>query len=548
MIPDMIAYLLKLSFSLAVVFLFYRLVLQHLTFYTWNRWYLLIFTTLSFIIPLVDVSDLWQGNLQAPLPVVTHYIPPVEAIASANLAQPAAASPGFDPWDLLLGVILSGIGVLLVKLAAQFLSFIRIRQQARLISDQGIKIYQVDANILPFSFGRSVFLNQALHRQQDLTEIIRHELVHVQQGHTVDVVWMELICLLNWFNPFAWLLRRQLRQNLEYLADSQVLESGIDKKHYQYLLLQVTDGIAFRLAQPFNFSSLKNRIVMMNKMPSSRPQLARFLFLLPLVAIMLLAFRSVEKPARLNKPEAANPDYFGINVQEAVVQKENKAAPKQNKVAQKQSKVAQKQSKAAQKQNKVAQKQNQIHRQENQALTQINQTQQIRKRGPAISSLQDTTKATPFSGFVPMAKRPAKVTMPEDYQNFMQRNPQVKGLQWQQDNHTQMVIIHLKSGKQEIFDLKDKASLAALEQQYGKLPAPPPPPPAPPVPQRVLPALPAPKRVPPPPPVPPVGEKLPADGQKPAPPAAPAIPEKPAPPSLGCGGRGKQTNYFTYLG
>ncbi|MDB5263496.1 MAG: hypothetical protein JWQ14_2779 [Adhaeribacter sp.] len=190
--------------------------------------------------------------------------------------------------------LLSGIIILFIRLGVQVISFLRLRRASRLISDQPVKIYQVDAAIVPFSFGRSVFLNRHLHQEKDLPEIIRHELVHVQQGHTADIVWMELICILNWYNPFVWLLRGQLRQNLEFIADRQVLQTGTDKKHYQYLLLQVTGTPAFRLANQFNFSTLKKRMVMMNKIPSARPALAKFLFLLPVVALLLLSFRSVQ--------------------------------------------------------------------------------------------------------------------------------------------------------------------------------------------------------------------------------------------------------------
>lgn len=477
--PILLAYLLKLSLSLAVVFLFYRLVLQHLTFYTWNRWYLLGFTTLSFLIPLVDISTWWAGNRAASLPAMTQYIPQVEAFGEADLAQ---TGPAFSAWDGLLLVLLLGIGGLLLRTGVQVFSFLRIRQRAQLLSGLEVRIYQVDADILPFSFGRSVFLNRTLHREQDLPEIIRHELVHVQQGHTADIIWMELVCILNWYNPFAWLLRRQVRENLEFIADRQVLQTGIDKKHYQYLLLQVTGGPAFHLSNQFNFSPLKKRIMMMNKMPSTRSQLAWFLFLLPLVSVLLLAFRGTDiqaVPKEQQRPAQTQP----------LLNAYDDPLPGRGMEA-----------------GKIGEAKNQIRQQGSQEKT-------------AKTSNQATSSQEP---------------KPDEFKLFMQRNPQVKGLQWNQEDQ---VIIRLKSGKQETFDLQDKASMAALEQKYGKLPPPPPPPPVPLVPGKV----------PPPPPLPPVDGKQPADGNLPPPPPAPAKPEKPAPPSFGSKGKNMTTNYFTWL-
>lgn len=475
--PILLAYLLKLSLSLAVVFLFYRLVLQHLTFYTWNRWYLLGFTTLSFLIPLVDVTTWWAGNRAASLPAMTQYIPQVEAFGEADLAQ---TGPAFSAWDGLLLVLLLGIGGLLLRTGVQVFSFLRIRQRAQLLSGLEVRIYQVDADILPFSFGRSVFLNRTLHREQDLPEIIRHELVHVQQGHTADIIWMELVCILNWYNPFAWLLRRQVRENLEFIADRQVLQTGIDKKHYQYLLLQVTGGPAFHLSNQFNFSPLKKRIMMMNKMPSTRSQLAWFLFLLPLVSVLLLAFRGADQRAGVNGGNTASQTQLLLNPQ-------GDSLPDQTGGA---------------------------------------------KMADELRIPQEGSKGKPKAPV--KAAAGAQNPKPDEFKLFMQRNPQVKGLQWNQEDQ---VIIRLKSGKQETFDLQDKASMAALEQKYGKLPPPPPPPPVPPVPGKV----------PPPPPLPPVDGKQPPDGNLPPPPPAPAKPEKPAPPSFGSKGKNMTTNYFTWL-
>src|SRR5690606_28434163 len=116
-------------------------------------------------------------------------------------------------------------------------SFRKMRKKAGFVSNNGVSLYQVEEDIIPFSFGNSIFINRNLHTEAELQEIIRHEFVHVKQRHSVDIIWGELVCLLNWYNPFAWLSKGAIRQNLEFIADDKVIETGVCKKEYQYLLL-----------------------------------------------------------------------------------------------------------------------------------------------------------------------------------------------------------------------------------------------------------------------------------------------------------------------
>jgi TonB-dependent SusC/RagA subfamily outer membrane receptor len=101
----------------------------------------------------------------------------------------------------------------------------------------------------------------------------------------------ELLCIISWYNPFSWLIRYSIRQNLEFIADQQVLASGLDRKNYQYHLLKVVGEPLYRLTNNFNFSSLKKRILMMNKSRSTRLHLLKFLFIVPLLGVLLVAFR-----------------------------------------------------------------------------------------------------------------------------------------------------------------------------------------------------------------------------------------------------------------
>ncbi len=280
--PTLFLYLVKLSIGLAAVYLFYQLVLRRLTFYRYNRWYLLAYPLVCFIIPFIDVAPLLQ---QSPKATVLQWVPVLHQTVSITEAG------SFNGWQLAIWILLAGSLIMLGRLAMQYFSLLQIKKQAAPLHTDGITVYQVNKNIIPFSFANGIYVNTHNHSPEELQEIIRHEYVHVKERHSLDILLGELLCIINWFNPFVWLLRHAIRQNLEFVADNSVVESGIDKKAYQYLLLKVVGEPQFRIANQFNFSSLKKRITMMNKIKSTKVHLLKFLIALPLVAVLLLAFR-----------------------------------------------------------------------------------------------------------------------------------------------------------------------------------------------------------------------------------------------------------------
>jgi len=251
----MMLYFLKLSVSLAVLWVFYQLVLRRLTFYNLNRWYLLGYSVLCFFIPLIDVGPaLGSGDEIGVIRMI-----PVVAVAAS------VSRPGWGIREVAAIALAAGVLVLLVRLLVRWLSLVRLSRRSRLLAEDGrIRIYRVEGAVRPFSFGRAVYLNPELHTESELADIVLHEYVHIRQKHSVDILFAELLSVIGWYNPFVWLIRHSIRQNLEFIADRQVLGSGVDRKAYQYHLLNVVGRPAYRIANSFNFSSLKKRIVMMN--------------------------------------------------------------------------------------------------------------------------------------------------------------------------------------------------------------------------------------------------------------------------------------------
>jgi TonB-dependent SusC/RagA subfamily outer membrane receptor len=298
--PVFFEYLLKFSISLGAVYLFYILVLQRLTFYNWNRRYLLFYLLLCFFIPFTNLSGLLSKS-QLDNNKLINSIPVFNFSGStATVAQAANDhSSSLYYWQWGLVILLIGSFLLLLRLAVQYFSFLKMRNAAELLNNEEVKLYRVKDKIIPFSFNNSIFINHEIENTEELKEIIRHEFVHVKQKHTIDILFAELLCIINWYNPFVWLMRKAIRQNLEFIADNNVLQSGFDRKQYQYLLLKIIGVSQFSITQQFNFSSLKKRIAMMNKLKSAKVHLIKFLFALPLTAILLLAFR--DKINRLEK-------------------------------------------------------------------------------------------------------------------------------------------------------------------------------------------------------------------------------------------------------
>lgn len=280
--PDSILYLLKANLAIILFYLGYRLLLRKLTFYTLNRFYLLFALLFSFIYPLANIGKLFEKPVQELPGEVVYIIPDWEQV-------PAGA---FNGWPLLIGLIAAGAVWFAVRLLIRLLSLRPIHRQSYAATWHWFNYRQVVAPIRPFSFWRNIYVNVQSHAEGELTEIFRHEQVHVSELHTLDVLLAELCSVLCWFNPGMWLLRHAIRENLEFITDRDVLRSGVDKKVYQYSLLGVGRHLDDypAIAQGFSFKNLKRRIMMMNKKNSSRLQLGRYLLVVPVISVFVLLF------------------------------------------------------------------------------------------------------------------------------------------------------------------------------------------------------------------------------------------------------------------
>ncbi|MBL7728932.1 MAG: M56 family metallopeptidase [Dinghuibacter sp.] len=304
-------YLFKLSLAFALVWLFYHLVLRKTTFYRWNRIYLLAGSGLCFLLSAINIRPALEQNLPGANHVF-ELVPPIQQYTHP-VHTPAGYGEHIQLWYFLVFVLLSGVFFLLIRLVIRIASLVHVRKRARLVYHDQVSVYHIGENIAPFSYGRSVYLNLDAHSESELRQIILHEFVHIRQKHTLDVLYAELLCILNWYNPFVWLTRKSIRENLEFIADDQVLQAGIKKTEYQFALLRVMGNNQFAFTNNFNFAALKRRIKMMNKKKSQRSHLVRFLLLVPVIIALLLAFRPVTLKTNTDNSEQLTPANVRVN-------------------------------------------------------------------------------------------------------------------------------------------------------------------------------------------------------------------------------------------
>ena len=150
----------------------------------------------------------------------------MSAFVAGNADEDLSLLQKLTVQNWLMIVFCMGAAVILVKVTLQYQSLRRIRQKAVLLDAKaGVHLYETDAGVSPFSFGNAIYFNSRLHTEDELKRIIQHEFVHVKQKHTIDLLLGELLCVVNWFNPFACAIRHSIRQNLEFIEDKNVVSN-----------------------------------------------------------------------------------------------------------------------------------------------------------------------------------------------------------------------------------------------------------------------------------------------------------------------------------
>lgn len=280
-------YLLQVNVGLILFYALYKLVCTRDTFFRSRRFILIVSLVLPFILPFIDVRE-WLESRDRMI-MLTHF--DYSAVLPEIVVGSEAAETGnrvFVLSEWIGYLYLAGVVVLLVRLVVQAFSLYRLIVRMPEKEINGVRVKCLNDPSGPFSFFGWIFMNPAAVKEDEISEILTHEMAHVKQHHSVDVLLAEMVSICCWMNPFAWLLKREVRLNLEFLADRKVMEAGFATKSYQYHLLGLAYNHKYGLSNNFNFSHLKQRIIMMNKKKSNAAGHIKYaLFVLPAFALLV---------------------------------------------------------------------------------------------------------------------------------------------------------------------------------------------------------------------------------------------------------------------
>ena len=304
-------YILKSSVCLAVFYLFYRLLLSRETFHRFNRVALLSILLLSCLLPLVEVTVEKQTEVHQTMMTLEQWLMLADMMNTTNVAELQIEEVTVTWIQVALLVYLAGIllfafrnGYSLLKLG----NLLRSGRKENLskYTDGGEKVTLIvhDHDIAPFSWMKYIVISQK-DLDENGREILIHELAHIQNRHSWDLLVADICIFFQWFNPASWLLKQELQNIHEYEADETVIEKGVDAKQYQLLLIKKAVGTRlYSMANSFNHSSLKKRITMMLKEKSSPWARLKYLYVLPLAAIAITAFARPEVSTELDEISA----------------------------------------------------------------------------------------------------------------------------------------------------------------------------------------------------------------------------------------------------
>ena len=294
-------YILKSSVCLVVFYLFYRLLLSRETFHRFNRVALLSILLLSCLLPLVEVTVEEQTEVHQTMMTLEQWLMLADMMNTADATDLQVEEVTVTWIQVALLVYLAGIllfalrnGYSLLKLGG-LLKFGRKENLSKYI-DEGEKVTLIvhDRDIAPFSWMKYIVISKK-DLDENGREILIHELAHIQNRHSWDLLVADICIFFQWFNPASWLLKQELQNIHEYEADETVIEKGVDAKQYQLLLIKKAVGTRlYSMANSFNHSKLKKRITMMLKEKSNPWAKLKYLYILPVAAIAVTAFARPE--------------------------------------------------------------------------------------------------------------------------------------------------------------------------------------------------------------------------------------------------------------
>jgi len=311
-------YMIKSTLCLTLFYLFFKALLSRETFFRFNRFVLLAGMIVCAVLPAIEIKVSHTNAIREPITRIENFFEapktsnveanpdPYFTIRSAveisqsvepdgkTVVSPSIAS--FPIAKTITILYVTGFIITLVSLCVSIFKMIRIIRNGTKIRKEEYTVVCLARQICPFSWRKYIVLNENDYRQNP-DEILTHESIHVRKRHSLDLLFAELFILFHWFNPVAWLLKRELQEVHEYEADRGVINYGIDATKYQLMLVKKAVGArSYAIANSFNHSKIKikSRITMMLKRKSNRWARLKLLLFAPLAVVLLQAFARPE--------------------------------------------------------------------------------------------------------------------------------------------------------------------------------------------------------------------------------------------------------------
>jgi TonB family protein len=282
----LVQYQIEVAICMAAFGLIYLLLWRKETNFNFKRILFLGIPFFSLIIPLININiDFNTEQESAPIQYITYLPNQLEMVYAPIIAETDTISG----WDIAFWVIALGVLLMFVRLLLSYIRIMQIYRQS--IPDPVGKFRIVDDPIQSFSFFNMIMINRSQAQSNECDYIIEHELAHNRQGHSWDILWLEIIKMFHWFNPMIWLLTIESKKNLEYLADHEVAKETGNPKHYQYAIVQHASQGGYQLLKTqFSKTNLKKRIIMMNQPTNRSIATWKFIALVPVFIMLLMSF------------------------------------------------------------------------------------------------------------------------------------------------------------------------------------------------------------------------------------------------------------------
>lgn len=283
---NLFIYLAQAGLSLAIMFATFWLIMRNSPFLRFSRFFLLTALILSVFLPIINLKIPVQSSGSGYIYLLNDVVVTPSEIAGTLYDQLSYSK-------VIWTIYFSGAGFFLLRFIFQLFSLGLMIFQSGIIKRNGFNIIITNYKNSAFSFFNFVFLGNSNNKQSEIDKILAHERVHIQQFHSIDIIFLEFVTILQWFNPVIWFYRRTIKSLHEFLADEGVLMQGINMSEYQKMLFNQTFEVQFyNLTNNFNHSLLKRRFIMMSQVKENKQFVLKMMLLLP-VSILVLLFISI---------------------------------------------------------------------------------------------------------------------------------------------------------------------------------------------------------------------------------------------------------------